>query len=165
MGINPGGGGDAYQRTPEDARLYPLLAKFRKSEAEAVETFEAINRECLAVIPTWNLFRIVKPTLDALGIEFAACAYLNAVPYRTRGDRTPSVSVKRACWDKILAPTIKLLAPAQIVALGMKAGDVVERFYEGPARCWTVPRTIGDTRVSPQAQKVLSEMRAASTKS
>lgn len=163
LAINPGGGGDAYtRRTPADERLYPTLQRFRDAQDPALtlDTFEAVNTLFLPLLKTWNIWRIVQPCLEAAGVELPQAAYLNAVPYRTRGDQTPSVGAKQAAWRLATGPALDALQPGMIVALGKKAGDVLTRFYQGRARCFVVPRTIGDSYLSAAAMEVLVQVRA-----
>lgn len=164
LAINPGGGGDAYtRRTSADAVLYPRLQRLRdaRDQEQVVAAFEEINDLFPSMMRSWNVWRIVRPCLDALGGDLGRAAYLNAVPYRTREDRTPVVAAKRASWEAVTAPSIEVLNPGVIIALGLKAGDVLERFYRGPARTFIVPRTNGDTYISPAAEKVLAMIRSA----
>lgn len=165
LAINPGGGGDAYvRRTVADETLYPLLQRFRDAgeSAAVTDAFEEINSLFLPSLRSWNVWRIMQPCLEAAGVDLSQAAYMNAVPYRTRKDRTPSVAAKRAAWQMVTSPALDVLQPRMIIALGMKAGDVLKRFYSGPAKGLVVPRTIGDTYVSQGAEEVLARMRAAS---
>lgn len=162
MAINPGGGGDAYtRRTPADERLYPLLQRFRDAyPAHALDAFEAINTLFLPLLKTWNVWRIVQPCLEAAGVDLFQAAYLNAVPYRTREDKVPSVAAKQAAWRLATGPALDVLQPGTIVALGKKAGDVLERFHDGGPQRFVVPRTIGDSYLSAAAMDVLAQVRA-----
>ncbi len=161
LAINPGGGGDAYScRTPEDQRLYPLLRAFKSAAPEdAFPIFERINDELARVINSWNLRKIVMPTIEAAGVRFSEICYLNAVPYRTREDRLPSVAAKKSAWSLVVAPTLRLIQPKAVIALGMKAGDALSRNHSGAERAYVVPRSIGDSRITPEAQTVLAQIR------
>jgi hypothetical protein len=161
LAINPGGGGDAYSyRTPEDQRLYPLLRAFKSATPEnAFPIFERINDELARVINSWNLRKIVMPTIEAAGVRFSEICYLNAVPYRTREDRLPSVAAKKSAWSLVVAPTLRLIQPKAVIALGMKAGDALSRNHSGAERAYVVPRSIGDSRITPDAQVVLNQIR------
>ena len=48
--------------------------------------------------------------------------------------------------------------PGAIVALGKKAGKVLERFYKGDGKIYVIPRTNGDRYLSPEGKQVLFEM-------
>lgn len=161
LAINPGGGGDTYTvRTAEDRRFYPLLRQLRDADgAASLLPFEAINRAFAEVLPRWNVMRIVAPVLDATGATLDDIAYLNAVPYRTRGDKEPSVPAKASAWSLVTGPSIRALHPGVIVALGKKAGNVLDRFHEeeGPP-VFTLPRTIGDRTLSAAAKAVLAQI-------
>lgn len=160
LAINPGGGGDKYlYRTPEDQRLYPLLSAFKgASPDETLNRFESINNELAKVIRRWNLRKIIDPTLAAAGVSFSEVCYLSAVPYRTQENKTPSVGAKAAAWQKIIAPTLHLLQPKTIIALGMKAGDVLNRHYHGSAKTYHIERSNGDNSIKPAAQATLKEI-------
>lgn len=159
LAVNPGGGGDAYQRTAEDEVFYPLLKAFRDCAPEEAETlFGRINSEFASVLPRWNLWRILKPTLDAAGVGLDEVAYLNAVPYRTRENKVPKVHAKQAAWRMITGPTLDALRPGMLIALGNKAGDIMARLYSGPARTECVPRTNGDSYISDDAKLALKRI-------
>ena len=162
LAINPGGGGDSYtQRSAEDQSLYPLLTAFKEADEETcLEEFEAINSVLEKAIRSWNLRRIMGPVLAAVGASLSSICYMNAVPYRTRGDKEPNVMAKSAAWQHVMAPTLDVLRPGMVIALGKKAGSCIERFYTGSAKIWVVPRTIGDSRISPEAQEVLRQIQS-----
>ena len=163
LAINPGGGGDAYvERTIEDERFYPLLHYFKASSADGVlAAFEAINDAFQSIVQRWNLWRILGPTCEATSRSIAQVAYLNVVPYRTRSDRLPPVAAQRVAWARIVAPTIRLLEPQVLIALGRKADKIIARMLSGShtGAYYCVPRTIGDSYVSAEADKVLRRIR------
>ena len=164
LAINPGGGGDAYRsRTREDGQFYPLLRSFKHAAPEeAVETFERVNETFAAMVKRWNVWKIVEPALDAAGVALDEAAYMNLVPYRTRADKMPPVAARRAALTRIVEPTIDLLAPRVIVALGKKAGTIRDIWHPDiPVYC--VRRTIGDSYVHAEALQTFAEMRHALT--
>jgi len=162
LAINPGGGGDAYtQRIPEDEVFYPLLHDFKAAnEGSKVRAFEAINAAFMLIVKEWNLWRILRPTLDAAGIRIDEVAYMNVVPYRTRGDKKPRVAARRASWNQVVEPTLALLEPRAIISLGKKAGSVIDELMEGEVLTYCVTRTIGDSYISEDAKTVHERMRA-----
>lgn len=161
LAINPGGGKDSYKvRTRADGEFYPIMETFHWCGAEsALAPFEAMNAAWVRNMRIWNLRRILEPVLDALGCSVDGVAFLNAVPYRTREDRLPSVYARRQAWTLVTEPLLQLLEPGVIVALGQKAGDVLDRHYHGKARTFTVQRSNGDTYVTAKALGVLEEIR------
>jgi hypothetical protein len=152
LAINPGGGGDSYtSRTPEDEDFYPLLEGLKAaSPADVSGAFEKVNVAFVPIVKRWNLWRILEPTLDAAGRSIDQVAYMNVVPYRTRGDKMPPAAARIMAWRKLVEPTIELLRPEAIITLGKKAGAVVDALYEGGRHLYCVPRTIGDSWVSGQ---------------
>lgn len=160
LAINPGGGGDAYTRqTREDEIFYPLLHTFKASVPDKVmDAFEAVNNAFEPIVRGWNIWRLLQPVLDAFGCELEEIAYINAVPYRTRKDLKPSVSAIMTAWGKVTGPLVELLEPSRIVALGKKAGSVLDRCYAGQAYKICIPRTIGDTYISDEAKVVLRQI-------
>ena len=162
LAINPGGGGDAYvSRTREDQVLIPLIEEFLKAPIPKVETaFGRMCDEYQKMVQTWNLRRILVPTVEACGKTIDQVCYLNCFPYRTAGDVQPSASALATAWIKITQQLIDVLKPGKVVALGKKAGKVAEAKYSGSATLYTVPRTIGDTRISAEAQEVLAKIRS-----
>lgn len=161
LAINPGGGGDAYTaRIPEDEVFYPLLHKFKAADkARILEAFETVNSAFVPIVKGWNLWRILGPTLDACNADIDEAAYMNAVPYRTRENKMPPVAARRSAWSKIVHPTLEILDPRAIIALGKKAGSVVDALLESKLTTYCVPRTIGDTYLSEGALEIHTKMR------
>lgn len=159
LAINPGGGGDAYtSRTHKDA-LYPLLEEFRAAApTEILTAFEQVNDAFPSIVKAWNIWRILGPTLIASCRSLDHVAYMNIVPYRTRGDRMPPADAMRCAWRMLMQPTLAILQPRAIVTLGMKAGSVVDKLHQGRLHAYCVPRTIGDTRISDKARQVHEQM-------
>ena len=165
MAVNPGGGGDAYvRRTAQDEIFFPLLQAYKSSSGDqAALAFERINgRFANSILPNWNLWRIFGPVLDAAGAELDDIAFLNAVPYRTRGDREPAAAARAAAWRLGAGPTRDVLRPRLVIALGKKVHHIIERHHKGPARVICVPRTIGDTYISAEAGEALEAIRRIS---
>lgn len=164
IGINPGGGGDTYVPTPMDHELYPILRRLKLGsiceETEVVQAIKDMSEIYFRAQATWNIHRIFKPVIEAAGVEESEVAFLNAVPYRTRDNKAPRVAAKRNAWTLVTEPLLDVLQPGCIIALGKQAGDCLERFYEGPARCFVVPRTIGDSYISDKAHRVLELIKA-----
>lgn len=161
LAINPGGGKAAYKaRTPADERLYPLMEAFQWCTPDALlARYEAMNVGWVASMRTWNLRRIIEPVLEALECNVDRVAFLNAVPYRTRENRLPSAYARRQAWARVTEPLLQVLEPGVIVALGQKAGDVLDQQYRGTARTFTVQRSNGDTYLTPKALEVLAQIR------
>lgn len=161
LAINPGGGGDAYSsRTPQDSKLIPLIETFVAATPSVVPSaFERMCASYSAQAQTWNLWRIMLPTLEACQSTADHVCYLNLFPYRTAKDARPSARALNVAWLEIVAPLLKALQPSQLVALGKKAGSVAARYHQGPPQLFVVPRTIGDTYVSPEAEQVLTAIR------
>lgn len=161
LAINPGGGGDTYtQRIPEDEVFYPLLHDFKVANEESdVYAFEAINTAFVPIVKGWNLWRILEPTLDAAGAGIDEVAYMNIVPYRTRGDKMPPVASRRTSWNQIVEPTLELLKPRAIITLGKKAGSIVNALMEDELPTYCVPRTIGDSYISEDAERTHKQLR------
>ena len=159
--MNPGGGGDAYRnRTAADEVFVPLLADFRAADRhEVVEAFELINDAFVRIVKGWNLWRILSPTLEAACFPIDEIVFINIVPYRTRNDGMPPVAARKTAWDRIVAPSLDLLMPRAVIAMGKKAGHVVERFHSGREPVYCVPRTNGDRYVSEEADRVHQKMR------
>ena len=163
VGGNPGGGGDAYRsRTHEDSVLYPLLTALKFASAdEVLPAFEAVNEAFPPLVARWNLWRILSPTLDAAAVRLDDVGYINMVPYRTRGDRPPPVGVVENAWRLVTSELLSTLNPGTLICLGRKAGKMLDRCHDGRARVWCVPRTIGDSYISTDAEAVLASIRAS----
>lgn len=158
LGINPGGGGDSYPRTPLDAQLMPMITALRKDAAEPQMLAQMFDRYSESM-RGWNLWRIVAPVLDAANEEPGTIAYLNWCPFRTRGDGMPHADAMRRAFEKSLAPLLTALRPQRVIALGMKVGGWLERVELGGVVSHVVPRTRGDQRVSDAALAALDVIR------
>ncbi len=163
LAINPGGGGDKYtKRTPEDEVFFPLLIDFKSTKGAGVQkAFERVNESFVPIVKRWNLWGILEPTLEAAGKTIEDVAYMNVVPYRTRGDRMPPTAARKAAWNLIVEPTLAILKPWAVVTLGKKAGEVVDKLYTSERHLYCVPRTIGDSWISEEALAVHERMRSA----
>lgn len=160
LAINPGGGGNSYtSRTPQDSALIPLIEKFASAPSASTSAFETMCESYSAQVQTWNLWRILRPTLEASGTTLEHACYLNIFPYRTERDVRPSSQALVNAWQKVVSPLLEVLDPSLIVALGKKAGSVADRFHRPPPTLFVVPRTIGDSYVSAEAERVLASIR------
>lgn len=159
LGINPGGGGDAYVRTPEDSRLLPIISTLRE-ESASPSLMGAVFDQYAKSMQTWNLWRIVKPVLDACGRSQSEVAYLNWCPFRTRHDAMPHAPSMRRCREVYLAPLLNKLAPRRVIGLGKKVGAHLQKEPLGGARRFVVPRTIGDSYLSADAREILEVIRS-----
>ena len=73
IAINPGGGDDS-GLTPIDDIFCSLLRQFRNAAPERVlECWERVNAASLPTFRTWNLWKIIKPTLEAVNRPFESC--------------------------------------------------------------------------------------------
>ena len=164
LAINPGGGGDSYRsRTGEDEHFYPLLRAFKRATPEhALEAFERVNEAFAEIVRRWNVWRIIKPTLEAAGKALDEAAYMNLVPYRTRADKMPPVAARRTAVNRGCRADDGSPYPPGNRRLGKKAGTIQDiRRPDVPMYC--VRRTIGDTYVHADAAQTLAEMRRALT--
>lgn len=161
VAINPGGGGDAYRsRTLEDEQLYSRLNSFRDAvgDEEILQRFEDINHLFPELLAKWNIGRIVHPVLEAAAATLAEVAYLNFVPYRTRDDKLPRVPALTEAWNRLTHPALDALRPGLIIGLGLKAGNALARFPMASGELFAVPRTNGDSHISPEARQVLQDI-------
>ena len=123
MAINPGGGTDKYIRTKEDERLCPKLKRLKSSTSKTAEiAVSRLFQSYIEIVPTWNLFRIINPVLEATNSDLSSIALLNLVPFRTRGDSKPIVRALNYSWHNIICPLLPGLKPSKIIALGIKCG-------------------------------------------
>lgn len=159
FGVNPGGGSDKrIQRHPSDNLLYPLLENFKQSKSNKIEIYQTINKEFPEILKSWNLWRIFEPTLQALDNNLKNIAYFNAIPYRTKQDKKPPVFAQRNSFNLLINPMLELIEPKLIICLGKKAGGIVDRFTEN-IDIITIPRTIGDSYISQEANEILENLR------
>ncbi|UVO49658.1 uracil-DNA glycosylase family protein [Sphingomonas sp. SUN019] len=162
MAINPGGGGDTYRINPADVTLYGLIRRFRDaaSSDERAAGLRALSDAWIGIQATHNIRRVVDAVLDATGSDASQAAFLNVVPFRTRGDRPARSAELRRAWLISTQQQVAALAPRRIVALGCKAYDAL--VAAGADRSHDVvllKRAIGDSRITPQAKEVLTRLR------
>lgn len=160
LGINPGGGGDSYRRTPEDMVLLPRIRSIH-DEADPTQAMRNVFDIYAHNMQTWNLWRIVGPVLQATGSALDQIGYLNFCPFRTRGDKMPRTAEMSRCLTMFFTPLIESLAPQRIIALGKKAGAWLERTSLPGVDVFIVPRTIGDSYLSTEALAELERIRAS----
>jgi hypothetical protein len=160
--INPGGGGNSARNSQEDDRFYELLRAFKNSNNENLKTgFEAINQAFVPLVQTWPIWTILEPTIQAAGRKLNHIAYLNAVPYRTRENDNPPTAARRNAWDAIVAPSLEILRPGKIIAIGKTLfNQVIKEYYKGEADIYCVRRIRGDHGIHKDAQKEFERLRA-----
>jgi hypothetical protein len=167
VGINPGGGGDAYRRNPTDDRLYALLRAVREagSKEQQRDALMAASKAWISIQRTHNIWRIIEAILSATGEDVEQVAFMNIMPFRTRMDKEPPVVAMAAAWKLSAGPQVNALAPRRIIALGAKAYKALSRFsMDASAELIQFKRGIGDSYIPPESQIVLTQLRAARTK-
>ncbi|MES2508977.1 MAG: hypothetical protein V4625_03565 [Pseudomonadota bacterium] len=160
IGINPGGGGDAYsEETLADRQLADSIDILRGNDSNPAH-FEAMNDRFEAQFRQIPFKTIVNPVLEAADSDVSSCAYLNMFPYRTRGDKMPhSKALAKSC-ELIVEPLLKALRPRYIVILGYKARNTAEKNLSLPIKPYVIKRTIGDRVICPEAAAVIKEIAA-----
>lgn len=162
VGINPGGGGDAYQRNRTDDLLYSVLREFRdaKNLTAQMQAFDRLSLVWSDIQRGHNIWRIIKPILDATGESVQNIAFMNILPFRTRGDAAAPAAVLRTAWSKAAEPQIRALSPKRIISLGKKAWDVIAREkVPGSAQLILFKRRIGDSYIPRESVAVLEKLR------
>jgi len=161
LGINPGGGGDAYRGNPTDRALYGRLRAFRDASPQDLEAaFTRLNESWLSIQQTHSLWRVISAALDATGLRSSQVAFLNMLPFRTREDKTAPSAVMANAWRLAAQPQIRALAPKAIVTLGFKAADALDRLANTGSvpRVFRLKRARGDTRITDEARATLAEL-------
>ena len=162
IGINPGGGGDAYRRNPTDDQLYGLLRAFRDaSGSDREQAFSELSSTWREVQRTHSIWRVISAILEATGESERQVAFMNVVPFRTRMDKLPSRVEITAAWQLAAKPQLDALRPERIVCLGKKAWDVLVRFGDIKDKLVLIKRGIGDSYIPPEAQATLRELARA----
>ena len=161
MAINPGGGGDAYRPNPTDERLYGLFRAFRAAPADQREVaLLALSEGWAAIQKTHNIYRLIRPIMEALDAGSEDLTFLNVLPFRTRQDKPAGSAVLRRAWDVATAQQVTALQPRRIIALGRKAFDALTAV--GATKEYDVvylKRAIGDSHVTPEAQAAIAALR------
>lgn len=161
LGINPGGGGDAYRGNPTDSALYGRLRSFRDAPPQNREAaFAALNETWMSIQQTHSLWRVISAALEATGLRSNQVAFLNMLPFRTREDKAAPSPVMANAWRLAAQPQIRVLAPKAIVTLGFKAADALERLAspDSVPRVFRLKRARGDTRITDEARAALAEL-------
>lgn len=146
LAINPGGGGDAYaSRTPQDSELIALIDGFiAAAPAAAPSAFERMCASYAAQVQTWNLWRILRLTMEACRTTVEHVCYLNAFPYRTAKDARPASQALNITWLEVVAPLLQALQPSLMIALGKKLVALLNATTEAPHR-YSSCRALGAT--------------------
>jgi hypothetical protein len=71
----------------------------------------------------------------------------------------PPAASRRAAWYKVVAPSLELLEPSAVIALGKKAGSVVKPLLSDETPYYCVPRSIGDSYITDDAKVVLADIK------
>jgi len=162
IGINPGGGGDAYRRNPTDDQLYTLLRAFRDAEeCDRERAFSQLSSTWMAVQRTHSIWRVISAVLEATGESEREIGFMNVVPFRTRMDKLPSRAELMAAWQLAAKPQLDALQPKRIICLGKKAWDVLVRFEEVKDKLVLIKRGIGDSYIPSESQATLREFARA----
>lgn len=161
VGINPGGGGDNYRRNIADDELYLALREFREagSPRDQSEALRRMSESWMRIQQGHNIWRIIRPILEATGEGVDEIAFMNILPFRTRMDKPAPAAAMRNAWNKAARPQIAALRPRRIIALGKKAWDILSR-HQLPASSELIlfKRGIGDSYIPVESQAVLREL-------
>jgi len=164
MALNPAGGGDEDSRTASDHALYKAMYKFKIAKADEIyEAFEKLNDVAYVSERSWNglskhICAILQATCSADNH-----AYINAIPYRTRGDNSSDLSQEyfQKSFEKVVSKQIKILKPRTIVILGKRTNDLVGSYYKDKAeKVYVVPGTPGWTYIKKEAREMIDKIAA-----
>lgn len=161
MAINPGGGGDAYRLNPMDERLYGLFRTFKSAPADQrEEALAALSTAWIEIQKTHNIYRLIRPIMEALDAGNEDLAFLNVLPFRTRQDKPAGSAILRQAWNVATSHQVAALRPSRIIALGRKAFDALTAV--GATKTYQVvylKRAIGDSHITPEAQAAIAALR------
>lgn len=167
VGINPGGGGDAYRGNPTDTSLYRLIRAFRDApEPKRAAALAALSEAWIAIQAAHNIRRVVDAVFEATSSKARNAAFINMVPFRTRNDAAPRKGDLLRAWQAAVGAQVAALAPRRIIALGKKAHDGLVAVQAVEAyEVVLIKRAIGDSTITAEAQETLARLRkAASTR-
>jgi len=74
------------------------------------------------------------------------------------GNRKPSSREVDSSWRLCTALTINVLQPGKIIALGVAAGNAINRNSNGSIPIYTLPRRRGDKSIHPDAIRICADM-------
>lgn len=161
VAINPGGGGDGYRRNPTDEELYANLRRFRDASAAEREQSLMTASECwMRVQRSHNIYRLMEAIFAAARVTDRQTAFLNILPFRTRGDKPARALELRRAWAVATGKQVEALNPARIIALGAKAFNALQAV--GATEQFDsvlLKRAIGDSYITPQAQEALRSLK------
>jgi len=162
IAANPGGGGDAYSATDNDKKLYDTFHSLRSAQSEDdwVAAFEKMSIEYMRQTTGHNISLPISKILESAARDDDQCAFLNSIPFRTKGNSWPGVQVIQRAAEKALIPQLHALSPGIIVLLGKKACEVYDRHLKHiSAEMFCIPRQIGDRGIPPKALVELERLR------
>ncbi|MBF0217741.1 MAG: hypothetical protein HQL30_12205 [Candidatus Omnitrophica bacterium] len=163
MAINPGGGGDNDTRIQTDHAFYGAMNEFKQASGEEIHAkFEALNRAALESEQSWGgLTKYINTILCATGRQNNH-VYMNAVPYRIRGDKAnqvPREAFIRA-YDKIVSKQLEILKPRAIVVLGKTTDNILGMYYRDKVPgYYVIPGTTGWRYITKEAHEAIEAMR------
>ncbi|MEQ1889097.1 MAG: hypothetical protein ABL951_07950 [Alphaproteobacteria bacterium] len=162
IAANPGGGGDNYSATDNDKNLYDTFRSLRSAQSEDdwVAAFEKMSDEYIGQTTGHSIWLPISRILESADRGADQCAFLNVIPFRTKGDGWPGVQVIQRAAEKALNLQLHALNPGIIVLLGKKACDVYDRHLgHFSAKKFCVPRQRGDRSIPLDAVKELERLR------
>src|SRR5690606_31597231 len=114
------------QRTPSDAQMMPHITEFAMEPTP--ERFKAASQayacECTAW-PIWTTHCGI--VLEAGNLDPSEIAYANCLPWRTRKEGKLPSKVMKCSAENYVRPLLRELDPRIVVAMGVKARDILTR--------------------------------------
>lgn len=160
VGINPGGGSDAYKINSSDNTLYHSFERFRQAlPQDADERFREMSLLYLKAQQSYKLARLLDAVLEATGRAYAQSAFINLVPFRTRGNAEPSGAEKRRAWFAGVEREVQELRPRRLFALGQKAARFLSSIpLKEHSTLIYIARTNGDNYIATNALSTIASL-------
>lgn len=161
VGVNPGGGSDSYRINPTDNALYDATKQFALTEpgSSAATELSNLTEVYLHCQTTHQIRHLISAILLHTGKTHEESAFINIVPFRTRGNVEPNQSEKRNAWAAGVSLEVERLQAGRILALGKKAYDFLRGVpLHGEPQLIYLARTNGDHYVAAGAIKTIESL-------
>jgi len=133
LGINPGNGPRDDRRTPGDERMMPALHAF--AELPTIENFKSATEAYKAECWHWPIWK--RHCAEVIGsgkLSLDEITYSNCLPWRTASKSGFSEIVAARAATLYVKPLLDELKPRLVVALGKRAGAIVQTIETKPAQ-------------------------------
>jgi hypothetical protein len=146
-----------------DRRLMELTRELANASAiERRASFDKLMNHLGGIIPGWGPYRYVAAFLEQTQLSLDRVAYINMIPFRTKGDARLPRGIYDGAWRTCTRALIDVLEPGLVVPLGKtETGKHFDRLYRGTARVTPpIRRSRGDRSIPPMGRNDIAKAAA-----